>query len=267
MRSIAACGGLLCLALVACSSDTFTPTPADAGAGDAAVADADAGPGFCASQSPGYLICDDFDTLGDGAAGLGSAWVVTTNNGGTVLRTGATFLSPGNAFEATTRPGKSAATVYRNPNAGLATRMTLSFAIYLSGGCNEPGAGVQLPALVAADPALTRNYFISLGLSDSKLTVLEATATADAGAVGSAKVGNTSWPTDKWVRVVLDAELGAAKVARVSVDGGPPESFPLKIDLPAVTLPGVSIGASTDAGRATSCTVDYDDVMFRINGK
>ena len=252
--------------VAACSSDSFTPAPvADAGK-DAPLADAsDGGPGFCASQPPGYLFCDDFDTLGTGATGLDSNWVVTTENGGAVSRSSTRSLSPGFGFEATTRPGKSSATLYRNPNAGVAGRLTLSFAIYLTAGCNEAKAGVVLASLVAADTALSKAYFISLALADTKLALIESVL-ADAGSSSLPQPGNTVWPTDKWVRVVFDAELGG-KTAHVSLDGGAAEDFQLKAQLALVSFPAASIGASTEANRATACTVNFDDVVFRINFK
>ena len=269
MRSILAL--FLFAGVAACSSDSFTPPPpvVDAAA-DAPLVDASdgGGPGFCASQAPGYIICDDFDPVGDGATGLNGAWLVTTDNGGTVSRTSTRFLSPGFGFEATTRPGKSSATVYRNPNAGLAARLTLTLAIYLSAGCVETGSGAQLPAIVSADTTLAKSYFLSLSMSDDKVALLEGTqGPADAGFVGAGKVGKAVWPTDKWVHVFLEAELGAVQVVHVRIDSGEVDDFPLTAQLGTVTLPGVSIGASTEPGRATACTVDYDDVMLRISGK
>jgi hypothetical protein len=143
----------------------------------------------------------------------------------------------------------------------------LTFAIYLSAGCIETGAGAQLPALVAADPNLTKNYFLSLSMSEDKVALLEGTQAPDAGFQGAGQVGKAVWPTDKWVHVVFDAELGAVKVAHVRIESGPVDDFPLAAQLATVALPGASIGASTEPGRKTACTVNYDDVMLRINGK
>lgn len=278
MRSILA---LSLLGVAACSSDSFTPPPSpdastDSGptpdaSGDAPIADAGA-KGFCAQQPDGYVFCDDFDTQGDAATGLNGAWTVTSGGQGTAARVNTRFLSPGYALETTAVGGTSSGSVYRNPNVGLITKFSLSFAAYLGGSCSDGSDGVTLPA-VGGSPKAGTSYFVALAMSGAKLVIVESTSVQglDGGVTVTPNfvAGTSTWPLDAWVKVVMDVTFGAGgKTAAVSFDGKAAETLPLKtVGVGAgMGFPGVSIGSSTDVPRKTGCTVTYDDVVFRING-
>lgn len=266
MRSTLALLLLGSMGLVACSSDSFATPTSDAGAEGSVDA---AAPGFCAKQPPGYVFCDDFDTLGDGATGLDPAWVFATDNGGVAARSSSSFLSPGFGLEtSTTQPGKSSAMLYRNPNVGTAVRLSLSFGVKLSASCMEAGGnGLALPA-VTGTTGVSKSFFAALGMTgDAKLVVYGVNQTGDGGGGGTgSKVGTTTWPLETWTRVTFDLELGTKKVAHVSLDGATPEDLKLDAAPDGLLIPGVAVGVSADTGRTNLCTADFDDVVFRVGG-
>lgn len=275
MRSIFA---LFFLGVAACSSDSFTQPavdaapdsllPDDAG-GDGAVADA-ADKAFCDQQPSGYLFCDDFDTLGDGATGLDPAWGQRSSGGGTAARVNTRYLSPHYALETTTPGGTSSGSLYRNPNVGLATKFSLAFAAYIEPGCVQSNSGVAMPA-VAGIPQGQNGYFLAIAMSGPTVAFAEelGTPAADGGTTKSNAnvLGTTPWPLGVWVRVLFEVDF-AKKQGNLRLDGKLVESPAIKLaGTTGIAFPGVAMGTSTDASGTSACRITYDNVVFRINGQ
>jgi len=275
MRSIFAL--LLFAGVAACSSDSFTPAgdaapdslaPPDAGE-DGPIADASE-KGFCEQQSAGYQICDDFDTMGDGATGLDPAWEQKSSGSGTAARVNTRFLSPHYGLETTTAGGTSSGSLYRNPNAGLATKFSLAFAAYIEAGCVQGNSGVAMPAVVGI-PGGQSGYYLAIAMSGAVVAFAEelGTPTADGGTTKSSAnvLGTTPWPTGAWVRVVFDVDF-AKKAGTLRLDGKVVETPALKLAGTAgIAFPSLAMGTSTDATGVSPCRITYDNVVFRINGQ
>jgi len=273
MRSILA---LLLLGVAACSSDNFASTvdaDTDSSAPDVGTDGPipDAGSkGFCEQQAAGYALCDDFDTTGDGATGINSAWVPSISGKGTAARVNTLFLSSHYGLETTTAGGSSSGSLYRNPNVAHANKFSLSFAANIDPGCVEAGSGVALPTVVGFAGQST--YFLVLAMNKNLVAFSEVQSTPDPDGGAATKtanniLGTAPWPTGAWVRVVFDVDF-ATKQGTLRLDGKVVETPALATaSVGGLTFPGVALGTSTEAPRVSGCRITYDNVVFRINGQ
>jgi hypothetical protein len=249
------------------SEDSSVPdarTPPD----DSGKVDAPPALGFCASQSPAPMFCDDFD---EGAAN--PAWDQVTGLGGSVAI---------NDLESVSAPDSMVSTVDANQNEddvdlagyesltaeqGVAGTVSLAFEIRIDAGDTSAAADAVLGAIQLYDGSAL--YDLELELMYASATTYAVSLTENAPYLEHATGATVALAT--WTRVtmsvVLPAGAGGATSATLTV-GASTYSTTVHVtsggDPIATPIPEALVGVTFATPAAGGWSVRYDNVTFDV---
>jgi hypothetical protein len=255
------------------SQDSSAPdarTPVDSGKppDDSGKVDAPPPLGFCASQSPAPLFCDDFD---EGASN--PAWDQVTGTGGTVAV---------NALESVSAPDSMVSTVDANANEndvdlagyksltaeqGVAGTVTLDFEIRIDAGDTSAAADAVLGAIQLYDGNAL--YDLELELMYRSATTYAVSLTENAPylehATG-ATIALATW-THVTMSVVMPAGAAGATTGTLAV-GGSTYSTTVHVtsggNSIVTPIPEALVGTTFATPAAGGWSVRYDNVTFDV---
>jgi hypothetical protein len=233
--------------------DTGTPiNPAADAAPDAPVL------GFCASQSPAHLLCDDFDETPP------QGWNVDTSLGSQGVDGTASTSSPSSyLFTTQTLTNGSVAQIRRFLTIGRTPKsFHLEYDLRIDQRDATAGGGAALASVEVYDASAGSAYTLDVAVHPNGST-LEENWQPSGSANTFRETSLTKTPTvGKWVRVGVDATFGVSPTATVTFDGAVVLDRVALQPSPTSGVTTVYLGVTYLKGPATSWKVRYDDVTF-----
>ena len=214
--------------------------------------------GFCASQSPAHLLCDDFDETPI------QGWNLDTVLGSQGVDGTASTSSP-SSYLVTTQAltSSSVAQIRRFLTIGRTPKsFHLEYDLRIDQRDATAGGGAALASVEVSDASAGSAYTLDVAVHPSGST-LEENWQPSVSVNTFRETSLTKTPTvGKWVRVGVDATFGVSPTATVTFDGAVVLDRVALQPSPTSGVTTVYLGLTYLKGPATSWKVRYDDVTF-----
>lgn len=222
--------------------------------------------GWCASQSPAPVFCDDFD---QGA--LATPWDQLAMTGGTATLDGTSVVSAPEAMLASVTPNVAASGVdvagYKSFTSlqGVAGTYTLSFDVRIDAADESSSSDAVLGAIQLWNGSTIWDLELEVAYS-SAAGNFTAQLTENGGSTYVAHAASQPLPKAAWTRVAIAITLPATASgkasATMSFGGTQVVSTTVKVTTPT-PIPEIVVGPTYATPAASGWTVRYDDVTFQ----